>query len=478
MKQIFVILIAATIGGVIAIKGYETVVVESPAYTSIEARQAKRPLQPIPTNYSSPIPDNLDFRAVAKLATASVVHIRAISAISSNSSRFFQYPPGMAQSSGSGVIISDDGYIITNNHVVAGARVLTVTLEDNRTYEAEVIGTDPTTDLGLLKIKERNLTYMPYGDSDEVEVGQWVLAVGNPMRLNSTVTAGIISAKARNIDILQDENGLEVESFLQTDAVVNPGNSGGALLDASGRLIGINTAIATTTGMYAGYSFAIPVNLVKKVADDLLEFGVVQRALLGIRIGDVTAALAKDLDLSVVKGVFIASVNNNSAAAEAGLEAEDVIVAIDGTQVDNTSELQELVARHRPGDRVVVEFVRGNEVIKVTAILRNTNGTTNVVEKSEEKYVEEVINGTVFEEVSDAEKQELGLEGGVKIKKLRPGKWQDAGLEEGFIITEVDKYKILSTDDLRILMAHRINERVVILGFSADGEKSYFTIDW
>ena len=478
MKQIFVVLIAATIGGVIAIKGYETLVVDSPAYASIEARQAEQLLQPVATNYSPAIPENLDFRAVAKLATASVVYITSTSAYSSNSSRFFQYPPNMAQTSGSGVIISDDGYIITNNHVVENARVVTVTLEDNRSYEAEVIGTDPTTDLGLLKIKERNLTFLPYGNSDRVEVGQWVLAVGNPMHLNSTVTAGIISAKARNIGILEAENGLQVESFLQTDAVVNPGNSGGALLDASGKLVGINTAIASTTGKYAGYSFAIPVNLVKKVADDLLEFGVVQRALLGVRIGDVTSALAAEQDLNVVKGVIIASVNNGSAADEAGLKAMDVIVAIDGVTVDNTSELQELVARHRPGDRVVVRFVRDKEDMEVMATLLNTSGSTAIVEKAEVIYAEEVIDGTVFEEVSNEEMKELGLDGGVKIKDLRAGKWEEAGLKEGFIITEVDKYKIRSTDDLRVLMAHKADERVVILGVFPDGTKSYYTIDW
>ena len=475
MKQILVVVIAATIGGIIAISGYDKIVEDTPAYTSIQERQAEQSFQPVNTNYDIAIPQNLDFREVAKLATSSVVYIQSIYAASSSASRFFQYPQGVPQSSGSGVIISDDGYVITNNHVVENARNITITLNDNRSYEAKVLGTDPTTDLALLKINERNLKFLPYGDSDQVEVGQWVLAVGNPMHLNSTVTAGIISAKARNIGILRAENDLEIESFLQTDAVVNPGNSGGALIDAAGNLVGINTAIATTTGSYTGYSFAVPVNLAKKVMDDLLEFGVVQRALLGIRIGDVSAALAEDQDLNVVKGVYVGAVNNGSAAEAAGLEAGDVIIGIDKKIVDNTSELQELVARHRPGDNIMVRYIRDKREHEVKATLRNTGGTTAVVERT---VTIEEIDGTLFEEVSAKEQEELGLEGGVKIKSLQPGKWQEAGLKEGFIITEVDKYKVSSVDELRVIMAHKSDERVVILGVFPDGTKSYYTLDW
>jgi Do/DeqQ family serine protease len=474
MKQILVIVIAAIIGGIIAISGYDKLIEDTPPYTSIQERQAERFLLPVPANYNISVPQNLDFREVAKLATTSVVYIRSTYASSSSGGRFFQYPQGAPQSSGSGVIISDDGYIITNNHVVENARDVEVTLNDNRNYKARVIGTDPTTDLALLKINQQNLTFLPYGNSDQVEVGQWVLAVGNPMHLNSTVTAGIISAKARNIGILRDENNLEIESFLQTDAVVNPGNSGGALVDAAGYLIGINTAIQTNTGAYTGYSFAVPVNLAKKVIDDLLEFGVVQRALLGIRIGDVSAPLAEDQDLNVVKGVFVASVNNGSAAQAAGLKAGDVIIAIDNRKVDNTSELQELVARHRPGDKIKVRYIRDKKEQEVSATLRNTGGTTAVVERS----VNTPVDGTVFEEISAAEQQRLGIEGGVQIKSLQPGKWEEAGFKEGFIITKVDKFKISSVDDLRTIMAHKTNERVIILGVFPDGTKSYYTLDW
>jgi serine protease Do len=472
LKQTSVVIVAAVIGGLIAIIGYDAIKQDAVSYTSIQERQKDQAPLPQQASYSDLVPPNLDFTEISKTAIQSVVHITSAYANSSMSQYLNQ--GGVPRSSGSGVIISDDGFIITNNHVVEQATEILVTLNDNRSYEAKVIGKDPQTDLALLKIQENNLPFMTYGDSDGVEIGQWVLAVGNPLSLNSTVTAGILSAKARNIGILDIDKDLQIEAFLQTDAVVNPGNSGGALIDIQGKLIGINTAIQTTNGLYQGYSFAVPVNLVKKVADDLLEFGVVQRGLLGIRIGDVNAALSERFNLGVVKGVYVGDVNSGSAAEEAGIEQGDVIIGINNKEVDNTSELQELVARQRPGDEILVRYVREQKEYEITAVLKNTGGTTTIVERVADTEIE----GTLFEEISSEEQERLSIDGGVKIKDLRPGKWEDAGMQEGFIITEIDKFSIKSVDDLQVAMAHKNNERVVILGLYPDGTKSYYTLDW
>lgn len=475
-KNLILVFVAAVLGGLVAINGSKLLNFsnEGPSYKSIQDRQQELGVKAVKTKYSSSIPKELDFTEVSEHAINSVVHIRSSYDSRITTNGIFQYQQGPSQSSGSGVIVSDDGYIVTNNHVVEDAATVQVILNDNRSYEAKVIGTDPTTDLALVKIDETNLSFMAYGNSDEVKVGQWVIAVGNPFNLTSTVTAGIISAKARNIGILRDENNLQIESFLQTDAVVNPGNSGGALIDINGRLIGINSAIASPTGSYAGYAFAVPVNLVKKVADDLLEFGVVQRGLLGIRINDVTAELADQEDLSVVQGVYVFEVNENSAAEEAGIKEKDVIIGVDGIEVLNTSELQELVARHRPGDKVAVKFVRDGKEKEVEAVLKNTGGNTSIVER----VTESEIDGSVFENVEGSEARDLGIKGGVKLKNLKDGKWKEAGIDEGFIITEVDKTRVYTVDDLKRVMSRLEGQRVLLLGVMGNGDKTYYSIDW
>jgi len=468
------ILLAAIIGGAIAIGGYKTLEPDQPSYNSIQDRQEMK-MQKVAGNYNETVPLNLDFTEVSNKAINSVVYIQSrYNANSYGGSNSFHFRQGPAYSTGSGVIISDDGYIVTNNHVVENAEEVFVTLENNENFTAKVIGTDPTTDLALVKIDAENLQFLPYGDSDEVIVGQWVLAVGNPFDLTSTVTAGIVSAKARNINILRDANNYQIESFIQTDAAVNPGNSGGALINTSGQLVGINTAIASRTGSYAGYSFAVPVNLVKKVMDDLLEFGVVQRGLLGIQIRDVTAQLSEDENLSIVQGVYVADVTAGSGAEEAGIEPKDVIISVDGKEVKNTSRLQELVAIHRPGEQVEVVLLRNGKEKKVKATLKNTAGTISVVER----VPEEVIDGTIFEEITSNDKERLGIDSGVKIADLGEGKWRDAGFEEGFIITHIDKQEVANIDNLRSIMAEKDNERVVFLGIFPDGTKSYFSVDW
>lgn len=285
-----------------------------------------------------------DFVATSKKVTAAVVNINALSA------------SGYRVSSGSGVVISSDGYLITNHHVVEEGATIEATFSNKRKMEATLIGSDPATDLALLKVSARDLRPLEYGNSDEVEVGQWVLAVGNPFNLSSTVTAGIVSAKARNINILRDS--YSIESFLQTDAVVNPGNSGGALVNEQGELIGINTAIISESGGYEGYSFAIPSNLVRKVIRDIREFGSVQRAILGVGISDVTDEVAAELSLPVISGVYVTNVSRGSSAAEAGLRQGDVIISINGVKTNSVPELQEQVAQFRPGERISLEFFR------------------------------------------------------------------------------------------------------------------------
>ena len=470
------IMLAAVVGGFISViiaQYFVQPLPYTPPYQSIEDRQNIKLTRSV-TDSNFTIPNGLNFVSAAENVIEGVVHVRTYFGSGNYSinalERYFNHP---SRSSGSGVIISDDGFVATNYHVVEDANQVEVVLNDNRRFDARVIGTDPTTDLALLKIDAYNLSFVPYGNSDRVKTGEWVLAIGNPFDLNSTVTAGIVSAKARNIGILRDKNNLQIESFLQTDAAINPGNSGGALINLEGQLIGINTAIATPTGNYAGYSFAIPVALVKKVMDDLLEFGEVQRGLLGIRIGDVNAQLAEAQGLDVYQGVYVSYVNENSAAEAAGMRSGDVITAIDGKKVDNVSELQELVARNRPGDDVMVTFIRAGKENEVKATLRNYQGSTEL----KAKPVKSELNGAVFEDLSNREIKQLDLQGGVKIKNVHSGPWQQAGVKEGFIVLSVDRLKVKDLKELNQVLENR-HGSILVEGVYPDGEKGVYGLDW
>ena len=352
------------------------------------------------------------------------------------------------RASGSGVIISDNGYIVTNNHVIEGAKDIKVVLDDRRSYSAKVIGVDPTTDLALLKIDEKGLHFIRYGNSDDTQVGEWVLAIGNPFDLNSTVTAGIVSAKARNINLLKTRSNLQVESFIQTDAAVNPGNSGGALVNLRGELIGINTAIASNTGSYAGYSFAVPSALVRKVVDDLFKYGEVQRALLGVIIREVTADLAKEKNLKEVKGIYVQQVNKGSAAAEMKLKPGDVILKVAGKEVNAVSELTEYVARFRPGDKITVTYLRNGDVITASGKLKSKLGNEAITMKEELKSVEVPTLSAVMQPLSSTEKEDLGIKGGVKVVELKEGILSQSGMEEGFIITHIDKKAVSKPEEV------------------------------
>jgi Do/DeqQ family serine protease len=354
---------------------------------------------------------------------------------------------------GSGVIISEDGYIVTNNHVVEDANKVSVTLNDKRSYKATVVGTDPTTDLALIKIEENNLPYIVYGNSDDVRIGEWVLAVGNPFNLTSTVTAGIVSAKARNINILGPDRqlGSAIESFIQTDAAVNRGNSGGALVNTRGELIGINAAIASGTGYYAGYSFAIPVNIVKKVATDLVQYGEIQRAFIGVTIGELNSELAEELGLDEIKGVYVNGVSDPGAAMEAGIESGDVILAIDGHEVNSMSELLGYIGQHRPGDKVEVRVNHNGDIENYDLVLRNRNGNTEIVEKSESTINNRL--GIKLEEASRNQLSEYNSNNGVMIVELDPnGIAARKGIREGFLITRIDKRDVRTIEDVNAIV--------------------------
>jgi Do/DeqQ family serine protease len=417
-----------------------------------------------------------DFTKAAEMTVHSVVHIKTTYNNQSGYNPFGNDPFDFwgqrrqntpQQGSGSGVIITDDGYIVTNNHVVENADKVTVTLNDNQTYDAKIIGTDPSTDLALLKINEQNLPFVVYGNSDNVKVGEWVLAVGNPFNLTSTVTAGIISAKARNIGILPDQ--YKIESFLQTDAAVNPGNSGGALVNTSGELVGINSAIASHTGSYTGYSFAVPVNLVKKVMDDLVEFGSVQRGFIGVSIQDIDKRLMDDKGLKQTQGVYVSGLTEGGAAHNAGIKEGDIILKVGDVGINSTPQLQEQIGRFRPGDKVNVTLLRSGKEQVVGVVLRNKDGDTKIVKH------DEALNllGATFENTSSDEKSKLGLKGGVKISKLIAGKLRSAGIREGFIITSVDKKPINSMDDLKQALKTK-QGGVLIEGVYPNGLRAYY----
>ena len=378
------------------------------------------------------------------------------------------------EASGSGVIISADGYIVTNNHVVEGADELTVTLNDNREFSATIIGTDKTTDLALIKITAKNLPTLPIGDSDKLKVGEWVLAVGNPFNLNSTVTAGIVSAKARSLGA----NG--VESFIQTDAAINSGNSGGALVNTQGELIGINAMLYSQTGSYSGYGFAIPTTIMNKVVADLKQYGQVQRALLGIQGSDARKwidsqkAQDKEVDLGVNDGVYVNKVIDEGAGAEAGLEEGDVITSIDGKKVTKMAELQEHMATKRPGEKITITFVHKKKTKTATVTLKNEQGNTGVV-----KQADLDVLGANFREITDAQKEQLNISNGIEVIKVNKGALQAAGISKGYIIQKVNDERIKTIDDMQkaVKEASTSKDQVLyIQGIYPTGKKVYYAV--
>ena len=378
------------------------------------------------------------------------------------------------QGSGSGVIISNDGYIVTNNHVVADADEITVTLNDNKEYSARIIGTDKTTDLALIKIDGKNLPAITIANSENIKVGEWVLAVGNPFNLTNTVTAGIVSAKGRSLY----QNG--VESFIQTDAAINPGNSGGALVNTRGELIGINAMLYSQTGSFSGYGFAIPTSIMNKVVDDLKKYGTVQRAVIGIQGSDVKNYVdaqkdqGKDIDLGTMEGIYVAKVTEESAAEEAGLKEGDVITAIDGKEVNKMADLQEYLAKKRPGDKVSISYLRDKKKSTKTVTLKNEQGNTQVVKKADL----DVLGGN-FRAITDNQKQQFNIGYGLEVLKVNAGKLKNAGITKGFIIQRVNDSAIKTIDDLQNVVKEASTSKDPVLyiqGIYPTGKKAYFAV--
>lgn len=434
----------------------------------------------------------LDFTGTAEKVTKAVVHIRSTQTagprrgqqeIPEQFRQFFQFEPGQqgpSQSTGSGVLINKDGYIVTNNHVVEGADVVDVTLSDNRELKAEVIGTDPDTDLAVIKINETDLPYLSFVNSDESKVGEWVLAVGNPFNLNSTVTAGIISAKGRNIGIINSGDGQQkrtaIESFIQTDAAINPGNSGGALVDLQGGLLGINTAIASPTGSYSGYGFAVPSNIVSKVVEDLLAFGTVQRGWLGVQVQNVNGDVAKEFNLSVKEGAYIDNFSDadKSAAKEAGIKKGDVVVKMDGTAIKSSTALIEYVGTKRPGDKVQVVVNRDGKELNYTVTLKNKAGIVGTVKREEKDVVASL--GLELEDVDPKVLNKLDLENGVIVKSVGNGKLaRYTDMQKGFIITHINDQPVKSAKEVNELLKNRKQgDSITFSGIYEGSPREYF----
>ena len=470
LKNILLYFVIAIVAGLVAVFTYSRI---APPVTNEISYKQEHPawFTSLPDDYE---PDQLDFTYAAEKTVHGVVHVTTRRQRERGRDPMYEFFFGPRERErepvegiGSGVIISEDGYIATNNHVIEGAQTIEVTLNDGRSFQAEIVGTDPTTDIALLKIEEDGLHYIEFGNSDELRVGQWVLAVGNPMNLSSTVTAGIVSAKGRGLGVFARQQEFGIESFIQTDAAVNRGSSGGALVNLRGELVGIPTLILSPTGAHAGNAFAIPVSLVRKVTEDLKEYGEVQRALLGVQIRDVTSELAREEGLDAVEGVFVVDVTDGGAAEDAGIEPGDVILRVDDTHVNSVPELQETIALYRPKDEVDVLIRRNGRTLEISVVLRNIEGHMDLIEP------QEAFLGARLREAPDDLKEELNISHGVQVTGLRPGKLMSAGVQEGFIIVLVNDNPVDSPSDLREMLEDH-EGGVLLKGIYPDGRIEYY----
>jgi Do/DeqQ family serine protease len=480
------LLLAGSLGGLISLSAF-AVITKVTGNRSIEQKQQNSAqLARYAALSATPA---FDFAGVAEVSTPAVVHIKTSIGNAGAERResrpsdpfdFFGGPgfrfenPMPRAGSGSGVILSDDGYIVTNNHVVEGATKVEVVLNDKRTYVAEIIGTDNNTDLALLRIGETGLPFMKLGSSAGVKVGQWVVAVGNPFNLESTVTLGIISAMGRNIDLIRSKgNKYAIENFIQTDAAINPGNSGGALVNTAGELIGINTAIASETGSYAGYAFAIPVDLVKKVVNDIMKYGKVQRGLLGVSIQDINQEFADGKGFPDLKGVYVAEIVDDGAAQKAGIKKGDVILKINDVDVNSSSRLQEEIGKSRPGDKVKVTVRRKSANLDLYATLLSESGKTSFESATRENNA--TLMGVEFENATREERQALGLKNAVKVKAVGKGIFKDAGIPQGFFITHINNEPVYSVQGA-VSTLKSLRGAITIEGKTSDGKDKIIAV--
>jgi serine protease Do len=477
VKKIFAVFLIAMAGGAVTLGLYRIFEKKQVPYIYSQDRVPVRQAAYEPAAaFNQP-----DFETAAAISIHAVVHIktefqRKSSVYDDFFNNFFNFGDPFHQQKmmpfeamGSGVIISPEGYIVTNNHVVQDADNIIVTLNNKRVFKATIVGTDPATDLAVIKIDSRDLPFLQYANSDEVKIGEWVLAVGNPFNLTSTVTAGIVSAKARDINILGSQGGA-IESFIQTDAAVNPGNSGGALVNTKGELIGINAAIASGTGNYVGYSFAIPVNIVKKVVGDLMKYGKTQRAYLGIYYKEIDDQFAKDKGLSAIIGIYVEDVVSGGSAEQGGVKKGDVLLSVNDMPVNSKSELLEFIGQHNPGDKITITVQRDGKELTLPVTLQNENGNLAVVK--DDKII---IQGVSFQRIGDSEKKMFHIDDGFKIVKLDNSLFRNAGIHEGFIVISVDKQPVHSTEDLKEALTSK-KGGIQIEGVYPNGMRAYYGI--
>ena len=478
MKNYLQIFTASVVGATLTIGAFQfmerspekVVVIEEPAHMPVN-------------RVSFPAETQADFISAADKSIAAVVHVKTTQnrdqpGFHSLNDLFFGRPSSpkqyQVQGSGSGVILKEDGYIVTNNHVIAGATDITIITNSNDSYKATLVGSDPTTDIALLKIDAEGLPHLEVANSDDVKLGQWVLAVGNPFNLTGTVTAGIVSAKGRDINIINEHSA--IESFIQTDAAVNPGNSGGALVNTDGALVGINTAISSRSGSFEGYSFAVPSNLVLKVVRDLETYGRVQRAFLGINYRDLSPAISAELELSVNSGVYVAGLLPGGGAESSGISVGDIILRIGDKPVATGADLTEAIGQHSPGDDVTVIVNRDGENKKFNVTLRNANNTTSIMP------LESGLNnmlGAALHNLTEQEHRAFNTKYGVKVGELSTGRLQRADVEEGFIIIKINNVYIQSTQHLESLLKQfRPGDGVLIQGLNANGRPQYRAFEW
>ncbi|MFW5656111.1 MAG: Do family serine endopeptidase [Bacteroidota bacterium] len=470
-KKIAGLMLIAILGGLIAVFAYSHFVKPE---TKIITARTEQPFAftNLPAGYDS---NELNFIYAAELSVHGVVHVKTQSTRTTYyqnplyeffyGERYTEQEPVIGF--GSGVIISKEGYIVTNNHVIDKSEKIYVTLNDNREFEAELVGTDPSTDLAVLRIKADNIMPLKWGDSDALRLGEWVMAVGNPYNLTSSVTAGIVSAKGRSLNIIQDD--FRIESFIQTDAALNRGNSGGALVNLKGELVGVNTAILSPSGGYAGNSFAVPVAIVRKVVEDLIEFGEVQRAILGVNITDVTTDLAKEENIQALVGVYITGLREDGAAKDAGIKVGDLVSHVNGVEVNSVAELQEQISRYRPKEKITITVIRDNKKKQFDVILRNMQGTTEIVRADDVKNA----LGATFAKISNRERQNLGISHGVKVTDLGTGKLREAGVRVGFVLTKINEQPVHSVSDIKRII-DSIEGGVYIEGVYPNGEVRYY----
>ncbi len=418
-----------------------------------------------------------DFTFAAESAVKAVVHVKVVKRGSAQPNSWLDFFFGYGQpqmpreqiGAGSGVIIDSDGHIVTNNHVIEGADDIQVTLENNQTFTAKIVGADPATDIALLKIEANNLPSIPFGNSDALRLGEWVLAIGNPYNLRSTVTAGIVSAKARSMPSM--DGAFKIEAFIQTDAAVNSGNSGGALINTRGELVGINTAIASKTGAFTGYSFAVPTTIVKKIVEDIMDFGTVQRAMLGISMRDIDGELVKEKGLSVTRGVYIAEVLPGGAAEKAGIKENDVLISVNGVAVNSSPAVQEQISRFRPNERIVVNILRDGKQKELAVVLKGRDAQVTMAAGGREGVFQ--LFGA---ELSDASKEKLekaGVKWGVEVVKVSSGKFKDTGIGEGYIITHINQLPVRNIREFQMAV-ERSRRSLLIEGVYPDGRVIYY----